>query len=158
MRPKIIKAFTLIELLVVIAVIAMLVAIIVPAMAKAREQGKRVVCLSNLRAIGESIYVYAHDNDDFLVPGDAREPWIIWGRATEYHSEIVLSDHQPGQVNLGHLLVPQEILPTPDTKKHVFFCPSHKTTDSRPIYKEFDRGNPLISYMFNNALVSKPIN
>jgi prepilin-type N-terminal cleavage/methylation domain-containing protein len=155
MRPKIIKAFTLIELLVVIAVIAMLVAIIVPSMAKAREQGKRVVCLSNLRAIGQSINVYAHDNDDMLIPGDAWEPWDIFGCVMEYHSEFVPSDLEYRQVNLGHLLVTQEVLPMPDTKKHVFFCPSHRTSDGRPIYKQFERGwgrNAPISYMFNTAL------
>lgn len=156
MRPKTIKAFTLIELLVVIAVIAMLVAIIVPAMAKAREQGKRVVCLTNLRAIGESIYVYAHDNDDLLIPGDAWEPWNIFGCVMEYSSEIIPPDLEYRQVNLGHLLITQEILPMPTNNKHVFFCPSHRTSEGRPIYKEFDRswtGNGgQISYMFNTAL------
>jgi prepilin-type N-terminal cleavage/methylation domain-containing protein len=156
MRPKIIKAFTLIELLVVIAVIAMLVAIIVPSMAKAREQGKRIVCLSNLRAIGESIYVYAHDNDDLLIPGDAWEPWNIWGCVMEYQTELVPPELEYRQVNLGHLLATQEVLPIPDTKKHVFFCPSHKTTDGMPIYKHFEwiwtRPDAAISYMFNTAL------
>jgi len=44
------KGFTLIELLVVIAVIAVLMAIIMPALNRAREQGKRACCLSNLKA------------------------------------------------------------------------------------------------------------
>lgn len=156
MRLKIIKAFTLIEVLVVVAVIAMLVAIIVPSMAKAREQGKRVVCLSNLRAIGESIYVYAHDNDDLLIPGDAWEPWNIWGCVIEYHTEIVPPELEYRQVNLGHLLATQDVLPMPTSNKHVFFCPSHRTSEGRPIYKEFERGwagrNAQISYMFNTAL------
>jgi prepilin-type N-terminal cleavage/methylation domain-containing protein len=150
------NAFTLIELLVVIAVISMLMSIILPSMKKAREQGKRVVCLTNLRAIGEGIYVYAHDNDDLLIPGDSWEPWEVHGVVMEYNTALVPQDLEYRQVNLGHLLAPQEILPIPTNKKHVFFCPSHKTTDGRPIYEMFEGGwksrNSQISYMFNTAL------
>ncbi|MGE0480906.1 MAG: type II secretion system protein [Phycisphaerae bacterium] len=56
-----IKAFTLIELLVVIAIIALLISILVPTLAQAREQGRRAVCGSNLRQIGVAIHAYAQD-------------------------------------------------------------------------------------------------
>lgn len=54
-------AFTLIELLVVIAVIALLVGILLPALAAAREAGKRTVCLSNLRQVSTSMTLYTAD-------------------------------------------------------------------------------------------------
>lgn len=62
--------FTLIELLVVIAVIALLLAILMPALQKAKEQGQRVVCQSNLKNYGVAIFMYTGDNDDkFCNPG-----------------------------------------------------------------------------------------
>jgi prepilin-type processing-associated H-X9-DG protein/prepilin-type N-terminal cleavage/methylation domain-containing protein len=59
------RAFTLIELLVVIAVVGGLMAVLVPALAKARQQGKSVSCLSNLRQLAIASQVYVSNNDGF---------------------------------------------------------------------------------------------
>ncbi|MBC8218110.1 MAG: prepilin-type N-terminal cleavage/methylation domain-containing protein, partial [Planctomycetes bacterium] len=63
------KGFTLIELLVVIAIIAILMAILMPALNRVREQGKRAVCMSNLKQLSLAWILYADDNDDVLVNG-----------------------------------------------------------------------------------------
>ena len=60
------KAFTLIELLVVISIIALLVSILMPALGKAREQTRTVVCKNNLRQCGLAGQMYFSDNDDFF--------------------------------------------------------------------------------------------
>ncbi|MHC5112016.1 MAG: type II secretion system protein [Planctomycetota bacterium] len=63
------RAFTLIELLVVIAIIGLLISILVPALSRARAQGKSTVCLSRLRTVGQGMIIYANNNRDTLVPG-----------------------------------------------------------------------------------------
>jgi prepilin-type N-terminal cleavage/methylation domain-containing protein len=60
------RGFTLVELLVVIAIIGLLVAILLPALQKARESATVVACLAQMRSIGQSMFIYANDNRGFL--------------------------------------------------------------------------------------------
>ena len=60
------RGFTLIELLVVIAIIAVLMGILMPALRRARDQAKRMICAANLKTIGQALFMYAQEHDDHL--------------------------------------------------------------------------------------------
>jgi prepilin-type N-terminal cleavage/methylation domain-containing protein/prepilin-type processing-associated H-X9-DG protein len=87
------RAFTLVELLVVIGIIALLISILLPTLGRARASAQRLVCLANLRSIGQAIYMYAGQNKGSL-------PW-------SYYSDASPNSATDWTVLLGHTLDPQ---------------------------------------------------
>src|SRR4051812_29561759 len=66
-------AFTLVELLVVIGIIAILISVLLPTLARARESAASAQCLSNLRQIGQGFALYANENRQTVIPAWVRK-------------------------------------------------------------------------------------
>jgi prepilin-type N-terminal cleavage/methylation domain-containing protein len=86
------RAFTLIELLVVVAIIALLISILLPSLAQAREQAKIVRCVANLRSIAQATNTYFHDFEDCFPFTVTSTPgmlgvcsWSYAGKSTDYN-------------------------------------------------------------------------
>ncbi len=131
--------FTLIELLVVIAIIALLAAIIFPTFHQAREKGRQVTCLSNLRQLGNAVLMYVQDYDESL-PGATDGP----SGATRAGGWIYYS--QFGDFNAG-LFEPSQGALWPYVKNRgIFTCPTDK-----------DGNRSRNSYAFNGCVTQGPI-
>ena len=134
--------FTLIELLVVIAIIAILAAILMPALSQARERGKSATCINNLKQLGLIYQNYADNNNDMPVPG--------WSKM------LGSSYYWPGHLLITGYLGPKTKWSKRDksilskTSGSYFVCPS----DPRPVYSWDSNQTPywFISYGTNAAV------
>ena len=119
------KAFTLIELLVVIAIIGILVTLLLPSLAKARETTKRAVCKSNLAQVGRATFAYAKNNN-------GRVPHNYYEYAGSNWRMTMTEPHNPvgsRYTKIGRLLKDGYI-----NSLKVGYCPSNTwTPDSNSI-------------------------
>jgi prepilin-type N-terminal cleavage/methylation domain-containing protein len=104
------SGFTLIELLVVIAIIAILAALLLPVLSKAKDQGRQAVCRSNLHQIAIGFQLYGQEsNDEFPAPGSKTEygpqpeDWIWWEQGCRREPECHRPAHGRLQSESFHL-------------------------------------------------------
>lgn len=106
------QAFTLIELLVVVAIIALLIAILLPSLSKARETAKALVCATQQRQILIGVHMFANDHDQYIIPVGHGAGWNSIGKTEWWYAHRWLGPY------IGE---------TDTLEPKVIHCPSVKT-------------------------------
>jgi prepilin-type N-terminal cleavage/methylation domain-containing protein/prepilin-type processing-associated H-X9-DG protein len=137
------SGFTLVELLVVIGIIALLISILLPSLSRAREQGKQVKCLSNLRQLGMALVTYTNENKGRYpfhadIGGMYPEDWIFW-QASRDLKESALYRH------VG------------SSDPEVFRCPSDDPLNRPRVLTEPYRYTYTLNYLFASNGPRKPM-
>jgi prepilin-type N-terminal cleavage/methylation domain-containing protein/prepilin-type processing-associated H-X9-DG protein len=125
MRARIHHGFTLIELLVVIAIIAILAALLMPALSRAKEKGRGILCVSNMKQLTTAWIMYADDYNDRLVWNDLTPTGSGWVRGI-----LNYDGTNPDNTNTLFLTDPQyaKLAPYSARTAGIYKCPSDLST------------------------------
>ena len=105
-------SFTLVELLVVIAIIAMLAALLMPGLGKAKEAARATACISNLRQVGIALQLYVQDNHNRLP--------VLRDRLFDTNATPGLGSHATMDVALAYYLGANQVLRCPSDRKRFY--------------------------------------
>jgi prepilin-type N-terminal cleavage/methylation domain-containing protein len=129
---KVKKAFTLVELLVVIAVIALLMAILLPSLTKAREQARQIICKNNLRTLVTCAQLWSEDHDGWAIAGDWYKKKGINGPESSLLPYINVESTHKGSSP------PTDEDSAPDQEDTPLVCPTAKLTEFFSVDPHFD--------------------
>lgn len=149
------SGFTLVELLVVIGIIALLVAMLLPALNRARQQANAVQCASNLRQLFNASIMFARDHKDRMQPV-SDDKWVKMNDSLMDTFAYRDLNNQNFTMDWASALIPylgrnvgQTFMDSPDRQTKVFRCPSDKwMDDTNPGYRLF---NNVVNNPQNNS-------
>jgi len=130
-------AFTLIELLVVIAIIAILAAMLMPALVRAKDRARTLCCLANLKQLQLCAHLYVGDNNDFFVPNNSVVNISTSGASSSLTNGLSWLPDQDADTEINPSNIINGLLYSYNTSLPIYHCPADlsmlQTPDGQPL-------------------------